>query len=279
MRSITLWAGAIPLFAAAAAQAQLITPVEGTRSVSATISATDSGTNIVHDDTRRTDGFAEFDEDLVLKASNDPRYDDTHSHVEANGSGTQTSSITGSRITASLSATAEGAAQISSGRGYATGNAEFYLTFQVNQLARYMVAADAQADGAGTAFGGGSALVYIAHFDGGMPILSLDVGSSATDSVRGRGWVAAGTYRLQGDTSALVDARINVAGTASASWSADVQFFCGADYNVNGAVTTADRDAFLQAWSAGRQDADVDGNGTVNATDRTLYLTAFNQGC
>ncbi|WP_164019677.1 GC-type dockerin domain-anchored protein [Pyxidicoccus trucidator] len=279
MRHIPLWAGAIPLFAAASAHAQFITPVEGTRSVSANISATDNGTNIVDSDTRRTDGFEDFSECLELKASTSPQYDDTHSHVDANGSGTETSKITGSRITASVSATAEGVSQTSSARGYATGNADFYLTFQVNRFARYTVAGDANAASVGNSYGGSAALVHIASLTTGVPVLSIDIGNTDSDSVRRRGWVNAGPYTLQGDVSALVDAKNNLSGTASASWTMDFQLFCPSDYDVNGTVNTADRDAFLSAWNAGSLDADADGNGTVNATDRTTFLLAYGAGC
>ncbi|MFP2927574.1 GC-type dockerin domain-anchored protein [Pyxidicoccus sp. 3LG] len=284
MRHIPLWAGAIPLFAAASAHAQFITPIEGTRSVSATISATFSGQNIVHEDTRRTYDFEDFTHGIVLKASDDPQYDDTHTHVDANGSGTETSRITGSRITASVSATAEGLAVVSTARGYATGNADFYLTFHINRLARYVAAGDATADSnAGSSyplFGGAASLVHIANLDTGEPVISIDIGNTATDSVRRRGWVNAGPYTLQGDVSALVDARNNGgAATSSATWDLDFQLFCPADYDANGTVNTADRDAFLNAWNAGSLDADVNGNHSVDATDRTTYLIAYGAGC
>lgn len=278
MRLIPLWAGAIPLFAAASAQAQFLTPIEGTRSVSATITATDSVTNISSSDTRRTDSFQDFDESLALNASADPRYDDTHSHVDANGSGTETSSITGSRISASVSATADGTSQVSGGRGYATGNADFYLTFQVNRFARYVVAGDARADAAAS-YGGSTALVYIASLTTGVPVLSIDIGNTDADSVRRRGWVFPGQYTLQGDVSALVDSKNNATGTASSSWSMDFQLFCPSDYDVNGVVNSADRDAFLNAYNAGSLDADADGNGVVNDTDRTTFLLAYGSGC
>ena len=78
---------------------------------------------------------------------------DARSHVDANGSGTQQSSITGSRITASVSATAEGVSLVSNGRGYATGNADFYLTFQVSRFVRYVAAGDARADSDAESYG------------------------------------------------------------------------------------------------------------------------------
>ncbi|MFP2910460.1 GC-type dockerin domain-anchored protein [Pyxidicoccus sp. 3LFB2] len=283
MRHVPLWAGAIPLFAAASAHAQFLTPVEGTRSVSAHISATDDGTNIVDSGTRSTSGFENFCENLVLKASTSPQYDDTHSHVDAQGAGTETSKITGSRITASVSATAQGVAQTSTARGYATGNADFYLTFKVNRFARYTVAGDAQAtanaSAGSTSFGGSTALVHIAGLTSDVPVLSIDIGNTDSDTVRRRGWVKAGEYTLQGDASALVDANDHRSGTASASWTLDLQLFCPSDYDVSGTVNDADRDAFLNAWNAGSLDADTDGNGTVDVTDRTLFLQAHDTGC
>jgi hypothetical protein len=277
MRHIPLWAGAIPLFAAASAHAQFITPVEGTRSVTATLSAVDPVTHVVHSDTRRTDGFEDFNESRVLNANT--RYEGSPSRVDANGSGTQTSTITGSRIQASVTAFAEGVSLDSAARGYATGNADFYLTFHLHRLARFVVAGDARADSSGQAHGGSASLVHIANLDSGTPVISIDIGNTATDSVRRRGWVPAGPYTLQGDVSALVDARDSLDGTAFASWALDLQLFCPADYDANGTVNTPDRDAFLNAWNAGSLDADVDGNGTVDATDRTTYLLAFSAGC
>lgn len=277
MRRISLWAGAIPLFAASAASAQFITPVEGTRSVTATISAVDPVTNVVNDDTRRTYGFEDFNESRVLRANT--RYAGSPSRVDANGSGTETSSITGSRIQASVTAFAEGVSLDSSARGYATGNADFYLTFHVSRLARYVAAGDARADSSGPAWGGSASLVHIANIDSGVPVISIDIGHTSADSVRRRGWVPAGPYTLQGDVSALVDARDSLTGTAFASWTLDFQLFCPADYDTNGAVNTTDRDAFLNAWNAGSLDADINGNGAVDTGDRTAYLLAFSAGC
>lgn len=282
MRRIPLLAGAIPLFAAtsAFAQTQFITPTEGTRSVSATVIAKDDGiTNVNASDTRRTTGFADFNESLVLKASEQPQYDDTHSHADANGSGTQTSSITASSITAQVSASANGTTQSALSRGYATGNADFYLTFQLSRFARYSVAADAGADTTANVYGGSTALVHIASLTTGVPVLSVDIGNTDADSVRRKGWLSPGPFTLQGDVSALVEAKQGTAGTATAWWNMSIRFFCPSDYDTSGTVNVADRDAFLSAWNARSLNADTDGNGVVNDTDRTTFLLAYGSGC
>ncbi|WP_163993122.1 GC-type dockerin domain-anchored protein [Pyxidicoccus caerfyrddinensis] len=282
MRHIPLWAGAVPLFAAtsAFAQAQFITPSEGTRSVSATVIAKDDGvTNVNEEDSRRTYGFEDFNESLVLKASDFPQYDDTHSHADSNGSGTETSSITGSSISAEVTASANGTTQSALSRGYATGNADFYLTFQLNRYARYVVAGDATADTTANVYGGSASLVYIASLTTGVPVLSIDIGNTDADSVRRKGWLFPGPFTLQGDVSALVDAKAGTAGTATAWWKMDIRFYCPSDYDTNGTVNLADRDAFLNAWNAGSLDADADGNGVVNSTDRTTFLLAYGAGC
>jgi hypothetical protein len=280
MRLIPLWAGAIPLFAAASAQAQFITPTEGTRSVSATVIAKDDGiTNVNESDSLRTYGFEDFNESLELRARDFPQYDDTHSHADSNGSGTETSSITASSISAEVSASANGTTQSALSRGYATGNADFYLTFQLNRFARYTVAGDATADTTANVYGGSTALVYIASLTTGAPVLSIDIGNTDADSVRRKGWLFPGPFTLQGDVSALVDAKAGTAGTASSWWKMDIKFFCPSDYDTNGTVNLADRDAFLNAWNAGSLDADADGNGVVNSTDRTTFLLAYGAGC
>ncbi|MBN8233173.1 hypothetical protein JYK02_37235 [Corallococcus macrosporus] len=281
MRRIHMLAGAVPLFAAtsALAQAQFITPSEGTRSVSATVIAKDAGiTNVNASDSRRTNGFEDFNESLELKASKQPQYDDTHSHADSNGSGTETSSITSSRISAEVRATANGWTQ-ATGRGYATGNADFYLTFQLNRFARYAVSGDATADTTAGVYGGSTSLVYIASLTTGEPVLSIDIGNTDSGSVRRKGWLFPGPFTLQGDVSALVDAREGTAGTATSWWKMDIQFFCPADYDTSGTVNQADRDAFLNAWNAGSLDADADSNGVVNSTDRTTFLLAYGSGC
>lgn len=281
MRLASLWVGAVPLFLATSAQAQVITPVEGSRSVSASISAVDPVTNVVESDSRQTSGFAAFNESLELNANT--LYEDSPSRVDANGSGAQQSSITATRITASVSATAEGVALDSAAQGQGMGNADFYLTFEVNRRARFVVAADARADTnastSGVPFGGSTALVYIANLESGTPVLSIDIGATESDSVRRTGWMPAGPYTLQGDVSALVNANGRGSGVASASWSMDLKLFCASDYDVNGVVNAADRTAFLSAWSTGSAQADIDGNGVVNTADRDTFLLAHGRGC
>ncbi|MBJ6762078.1 hypothetical protein JGU66_14995 [Myxococcaceae bacterium JPH2] len=282
MRLVSMCVGALPLVVATAAQAQVITPVQGSRSVSAGISAVDAITNVVHSDSHGTTGFAPFSDSIVLKANT--QYEDSKSRVDADGSGTGQSTIGASRITASVSATARGVAMDPSARGQGQGNADFYLTFNVNRVSRYVVSGSAQAASdayiGAYQFGGSTALLYIADITATRPILSLDIGNlDGEDSSTRTGWIPAGQYTLQGDVSALVDAQGQGNGSASASWSLDLQLFCPSDYDVNGTVNLADRTAFLNAWQAGQLAADVDGNGTVDATDRTLFLSAYNTGC
>jgi hypothetical protein len=76
-----------------------------------------------------------------------------------------------------------------------------------------------------------------------------------------------------------VDANQGTAGTATSWWNMSIRFFCPSDYDTNGTVNSADRDAFLNAWNAGSLNADTDGNGVVNSTDRTTFLLAHGSGC
>ncbi|TSC22688.1 GC-type dockerin domain-anchored protein [Corallococcus sp. Z5C101001] len=281
MRFMSLCLGAVPLFVATAANAQTITPIEGSRSVSASISAVDAVTNVVQSDSRGTNGFAAFNESLSFHANT--QYEGSRSRVDANASGTQQSTITASRITASVSTSAEGVALDRSARGQGVGNADFYLTFEVNRRARYVVTGNAQAtsnaSNGGTRFGGSTALLYIANLESGIPVLSIDIGDSDSDSVSRTGWMPAGPYTLQGDVSALVDANGRFSGTASASWALDLKLFCASDFDANGVVNAADSTAFLSAWSAGLLTADIDGNGVINTADRDVFQLAYGRGC
>ncbi|NMO16152.1 hypothetical protein HPC49_10685 [Pyxidicoccus fallax] len=239
-------------------------------------------TNVVNADTRRTYGFEDFDHAINLRANT--RYAGSPSRVDANGSGTETSSITGSRIQASVTAFAEGVAEAPGARGYATGNADFYLTFQLARRVRYVVSGDGQAysdaqSTSGGSRGGSASLLYIANLESGVPLLSIDIGNTDADSVQRRGWAPAGPYTLQGDVSALVEAKDVYSASAFASWNLDFQAFCAADYDTNGSVNALDRDAFLNAWNARSLEADIDGNRTVDTADRTMFLLAFGSGC
>lgn len=281
MRLSLLWAGAVPLFFATSAEAQRITPIEGSRSVSASISAVDAVTNVVDSDSRRTEAFAPFNDVIVLDANT--QYPGSPSRVNAKGSGAQNSLITDRQIQASISASAEGLANDASARGQGVGNADMYLTFELNRRARYVLTADAAASSTATTsgqpFGGVSSLLYIANLESGTPVLSIDISGGEVASESKVGWMPAGPYTFQGDVSALVDARVQANGKASGSWSVNLRLFCASDFNANGVVDGADRAAFLSAWNAGNPTADIDGNGVVNRADHDVFMLAHGRGC
>ncbi|MCP3164279.1 hypothetical protein LZ199_15390 [Myxococcus sp. QH3KD-4-1] len=280
MRLSLLWAGAVPLMFATSAEAQRITPIEGSRSVSASISAVDAVTHVVDSDSRNTTAFAPFNEHIALDANT--QYEGSPSRVDAKGSGTQSSRITDRQIEASVSASAEGLSNDSSARGQGTGNADMYLTFELNRRARYVVTARATATStastSGQPFGGVSSLLYIANMESGTSVLSIDISGGETESLSQTGWMPAGPYTFQGDVSALVDARQGH-GTVSGSWAVNLRLFCASDFNANGVVDSTDRAAFLNAWNAGNATADIDGNGVVNRADHDVFMLAHGRGC
>ncbi|MFY2561178.1 hypothetical protein ACN469_26485 [Corallococcus terminator] len=283
MRLSLLWAaGAVPLLFATSAEAQRITPIEGSRSVSASISAVDAVTHVVDSDSRRTEAFAPFNESLLLDANT--QYEGSPSRVHAKGHGYQFSRITDQRIEASVNASAEGLADDSSARGQGMGNTDMYLTFELNRRARYLLTAEARAtltaSTSGQPLGGVSSLLHIANLESGTPVLSFDISAGEEASVSQQlGWMPAGPYTFQGDVSALVDARGQGHARGTGSWSVDLRLYCAADFNVNGVVDVMDGAFFDIYWNGGRAEADIDGNGVVNRADYDVFLLAYGRGC
>jgi hypothetical protein len=54
---------------------------------------------------------------------------------------------------------------------------------------------------------------------------------------------------------------------------------CAADFNSDGAVSTQDVLAFLNAWNVRDPSADIDGDGVINTQDVLAFLNLWNAGC
>ena len=54
---------------------------------------------------------------------------------------------------------------------------------------------------------------------------------------------------------------------------------CPGDFNGDCVVNTQDVLAFLNAWNAGRREADCNGDGTINTQDVLCFLNLWNGGC
>ncbi|MFY1832332.1 hypothetical protein ACN47A_40925 [Myxococcus fulvus] len=280
MRPSVLWAGAVSLLFATSASAQRITPIEGRRSLSASILTVDGAGQVEDSDFVGTEEFESFNEYLALSASppeapNPP--------LDAAAGGSQSSEISERRIQASLRAWASGAAVDASTRGQGTSNAEMYLTFELNRRARYRafveVSAWSNASSGGQPFGGVSTLLHLANLESGVPVLSFDVSHPEHDIEEFAGWLPAGPYTLQGDVSASVDARGPASGNVTGSWSMDLLLYCASDFDANGVVDVMDAAAFTLYWSHGLPQADIDSNGVVNQVDHDVFLLAYGRGC
>ncbi len=69
----------------------------------------------------------------------------------------------------------------------------------------------------------------------------------------------------------FIDARAAVQGALDA--------WCRADFNRDGAVSTLDVLAFLNAWASGSSDADINGDGSVDTLDVLAFLNLWTFGC
>jgi hypothetical protein len=98
------------------------------------------------------------------------------------------------------------------------------------------------------------------------------------------------TYHLSSDENGGLDGVLVADGTHLAGMPAAAFYAkllgdaiaaapCPGDFNGDGANSTQDIVAFLNAWVAQRPDADFNGDGTVNTADVIAFLNAWNEPC
>lgn len=161
-------------------------------------------------------------------------------------------------------------------------------TFQVTSPVRISITASMDTDtdfGTPTSELDASASVTLTGPSGTL----FEVSSSAPEVAYGEAklWLQPGTYTLtvHGEANVTADQYTNPQDPyaewqqATVELGATLHSFCPADFDANGVVDQADKDAFMVEWNARTPEADFDGNGRVNNRDRRRFNRAFNGGC
>ena len=103
---------------------------------------------------------------------------------------------------------------------------------------------------------------------GGSTIAGFGVQGSGSDDADYVGWLYAGTYAVSAEFTASAAAYMPSAGEMGLSF----RIYHKTDFNVDGVINTADRDAFLAAYQTRDPAADYNGNGVVNKADRVSFI-------
>lgn len=103
---------------------------------------------------------------------------------------------------------------------------------------------------------------------GGALISSFAVQGAGDDEARFVGWLYAGTYRVSGDLDASAFFGVPAAGELSLSF----RVYHKTDFNTDGSINAADRDAFIAQYRARTAGADYNGDGVTNRADRDAFI-------
>lgn len=123
----------------------------------------------------------------------------------------------------------------------------------------------------------GSAEAYIpSYFIAGASLSEVGIGTIASygvqgdgsDSERFVGWLYAGTYRVNADFIASAGQNSPSAGELTLS----LRIYDKTDFNTDGVINTADRDAFLVQYRARTAAADYNRDGVTNRADRDSFI-------
>lgn len=103
---------------------------------------------------------------------------------------------------------------------------------------------------------------------GGSTIAGFGVQGQGQDDTEFVGWLYAGTYAVNADFIASAIVGVPSAGELGLSF----RIYHKTDYNTDGAINNADRNAFLAAYNLGSPAADYNGDGVVNVNDRKRFI-------
>ncbi len=103
---------------------------------------------------------------------------------------------------------------------------------------------------------------------GGPVISSFAVQGAGDDDARFVGWLYAGTYSVSGDLDASAFFGVPAAGELSLSF----RVYHKTDFNTDGSIDRADRDAFIAEYRARTAAADYNGDGVTNRSDRVAFI-------
>ena len=117
----------------------------------------------------------------------------------------------------------------------------------------------------GTYFDAGGALSEV----GGPSIASFSVRGDGDDSAQFVGWLYAGTYSVSADIdNSTASVNDPIAGELSLSF----RVYHKTDFNVDGQINRADRDAFIAEYRNRTAAADYNGDGVTNRADRVAFI-------
>ncbi len=103
---------------------------------------------------------------------------------------------------------------------------------------------------------------------GGPSIAWYDVQGAGDDDAQFVGWLYAGTYAVAAHLDAGAGQTMPAAGELSLSF----RVYHKTDYNTDGNINRADKDAFLVQYRARTAAADYNGDGVTNRSDRVSFI-------
>ena len=104
---------------------------------------------------------------------------------------------------------------------------------------------------------------------GGPSIASFAVQGEGDDGAQFTGWLYAGTYEVSGSIDAgTASVTVDAAGELSLSF----RVYHKTDFNTDGTINRADRDAFITEFRARTDAADYNGDGVTDRDDRVAFI-------
>ncbi len=103
---------------------------------------------------------------------------------------------------------------------------------------------------------------------GGPTFASFAVQGAGDDDTEFTGWLYAGTYSVSADFNASAMAYIPSAGELSLSF----RVYHKTDFNTDGTINRADKDAFIAQYRSRTAAADYNGDGVTNSSDRSSFI-------
>lgn len=187
-------------------------------------------------------------------------------------------SASGISIFGRVEASAFGADE--SGGGNTSASTDLLATFSVTETTRISLSSFGLSDLNSNPNASATATISLTNRNGDTVYSFSITGDEGRSTFLG--WVQPGDYIF----SASAECGIEFSGAINeeddrfvffteAEVDASITPFSGADFDANGEVNRADRDAFIAAWNARDLAADFDGNGRVNRADRRAFITVY----
>jgi hypothetical protein len=255
----------------ARATAQMITPLDQTRTISGAAAASDDFYYESFDDSDVAPDLAPFDVSTAVNA--------VVSGADSSGSAWQTSSIGGDVLTASGGTAADGEGWSDNGWGRGDGDSVFRVTFDLAAAATARVIGTLEAYD--TASDSGYAEAILVGPSGGV-FAELAFGPSDVVDFDQVLHLPAGEYTLNvfADAHTYGDVPTGL-GEASASYDVTFSVCLASDLDGDGLVGLSDLAVLLANYGAvgGPAEGDLNDDGVVSLTDLATLLSDYGQSC